>query len=69
MHDVIIIILMCILGGGRKGLPKSFLNRFTQVFVDKLQSSDYLFIATTLYPQIDRSTLEKMIEFISELYR
>ena len=27
-------------GGGRKGLPKSFLNRFTRVYIDLLQPSD-----------------------------
>ena len=32
-------------GGGRKGLPKSFLNRFTRVKVELLQSKDLLFIA------------------------
>ena len=32
-------------GGGRKGLPKSFLNRFTRVHVELLQQADLLFIA------------------------
>ena len=32
-------------GGGRRGLPKSFLNRFTKVFVDILQPSDLAFVA------------------------
>jgi len=32
-------------GGGRKGLPKSFLNRFTRVHVELLQRTDLLFIA------------------------
>jgi midasin len=32
-------------GGGRKGLPKSFLNRFSRVHVELLQNSDLLFIA------------------------
>ena len=35
-------------GGGRKGLPKSFLNRFTRVRVELLQSKDLLFIAGKL---------------------
>ncbi|GAM17979.1 hypothetical protein SAMD00019534_011540 [Acytostelium subglobosum LB1] len=50
-------------GGGRKGLPKSFLNRFTQVFIDALDSNDLLFITETMFPQIDRTILERMIEF------
>lgn len=32
-------------GGGRRGLPKSFLNRFTRVHVELLQPSDIAFIA------------------------
>lgn len=32
-------------GGGRRGLPKSFLNRFSRVHVELLQPSDLSFIA------------------------
>lgn len=32
-------------GGGRKGLPRSFLNRFTRVHVELLQREDLLAIA------------------------
>ena len=32
-------------GGGRRGLPKSFLNRFTRVHVKSLRSQDLTFIA------------------------
>ncbi len=32
-------------GGGRRGLPKSFLNRFTRVHVESLRSADLAFIA------------------------
>ena len=32
-------------GGGRRGLPKSFLNRFTRVHIDAMQASDLSFIA------------------------
>ena len=31
-------------GGGRKGLPRSFLNRFTRVHVELLTREDMLFI-------------------------
>lgn len=34
-------------GGGRKGLPKSFLNRFTRVHVELLLAEDLMFIAGT----------------------
>jgi midasin len=32
-------------GGGRKGLPKSYVNRFTKVFVDPLTATDLLLIS------------------------
>ncbi|KAG0307077.1 AAA ATPase midasin [Dissophora globulifera] len=50
-------------GGGRKGLPKSFVNRFTQVFVEQLSDGDILFICKHLFPQVEDSILHKMIEF------
>ncbi|KAG5368467.1 Midasin [Yarrowia sp. C11] len=52
-------------GGGRKGLPKSFLNRFTVVYVDALDKEDLFQIAQYLYPGVDYS--ERMIQFISQL--
>uniref|UniRef100_A0A7N8XVL1 Midasin n=1 Tax=Mastacembelus armatus TaxID=205130 RepID=A0A7N8XVL1_9TELE len=50
-------------GGGRKGLPKSFLNRFTQVFVDPLSSEDMEFIAHSIFPSIDEKIIAKMVDF------
>uniref|UniRef100_A0AAQ6AJN3 Midasin n=1 Tax=Amphiprion ocellaris TaxID=80972 RepID=A0AAQ6AJN3_AMPOC len=50
-------------GGGRKGLPKSFLNRFTQVFVDQLTSKDMEFIGDSIFPSIDKEIVAKMVEF------
>lgn len=32
-------------GGGRKGLPRSFLNRFTRVYIEALSAVDMHFIA------------------------
>ncbi|NXD83342.1 MDN1 protein, partial [Halcyon senegalensis] len=58
-------------GGGRKGLPKSFLNRFTQaslsVYVDPLSSEDMEFIGNTLFPAIDRSIIAKMVAFNNKI--
>ncbi|KAM9355690.1 midasin [Pholidichthys leucotaenia] len=54
-------------GGGRKGLPKSFLNRFTQVYVDQLSSDDMAFIAASVFPSIDKEILGKMVEFSNRL--
>ncbi|XP_052182550.1 midasin isoform X2 [Diospyros lotus] len=55
-------------GGGRKGLPKSFLNRFTKVYVDELVEDDYLFICSSIYPSIPRTLLSKLILFNKRLY-
>ncbi|ODV86523.1 hypothetical protein CANARDRAFT_27715 [[Candida] arabinofermentans NRRL YB-2248] len=54
-------------GGGRKGLPKSFINRFTVVYVDMLTEPDLQMIATHLYPALDREISNKMIRFMSKL--
>ncbi|XP_038145137.1 midasin isoform X1 [Cyprinodon tularosa] len=54
-------------GGGRKGLPKSFLNRFTQVFVDQLTSKDMEFIGNSIFPSIDTEIIGKMVEFNNRL--
>uniref|UniRef100_A0A3Q1JQ86 Midasin n=1 Tax=Anabas testudineus TaxID=64144 RepID=A0A3Q1JQ86_ANATE len=54
-------------GGGRKGLPKSFLNRFTQVFLDELTSKDMEFIGQSIFPNIDKKIIGKMVEFSNRL--
>ena len=50
-------------GGGRKGLPKSFLNRFTQVHVESLEQADLASIVHATYPALDRPLVERMIRF------
>ncbi|XP_018599206.2 midasin isoform X2 [Scleropages formosus] len=54
-------------GGGRKGLPKSFLNRFTQVYVDQLSSEDMEFIGSSIFPSIDDHIISKMVQFNNQL--
>lgn len=54
-------------GGGRKGLPKSFINRFTVVYVDALKEEDLKLISNHLFPRIGEEILEKLIRFISRL--
>lgn len=54
-------------GGGRKGLPKSFVNRFTVVYVDILKADDLVLIAHHLYPNIAKDLCAKMISVISKL--
>lgn len=54
-------------GGARRGLPKSFLNRFTQVFVDALTDADLEFIVASQFPVITELLIKRMIEFNSKL--
>ena len=54
-------------GGGRKGLPKSFLNRFTKVYVQEMSPNDLLFICHNLFPNYSSDLLQKMIAYISAL--
>ncbi|CAI5759429.1 unnamed protein product [Candida verbasci] len=54
-------------GGGRKGLPKSFINRFTVVYVDILKSQDLNLISRHLYPTVIAEECSKLIKFMSLL--
>lgn len=54
-------------GGGRKGLPKSFVNRFTVVYVDTLKAEDLVMIAHQYFPKIPLEDCSKMISFMSRL--
>ncbi|GFR07331.1 midasin [Trichonephila clavata] len=56
-------------GGSRKGLPRSFLNRFTQVYIKPMNAEDYLFITTNLFPEIPNHLLIVMIKFNAEIER
>lgn len=49
-------------GGGRKGLPKSFLNRFTVVWFDSLVTEDYHVILSSNNP-LNPEDITKMIKF------
>ncbi|XP_053995785.1 midasin isoform X2 [Hylaeus anthracinus] len=54
-------------GGARRGLPKSFLNRFTQVFVDIFKQDDLKFILKAQFPKLPEELLNKMIMFNEKL--
>lgn len=51
-------------GGGRKGLPKSFVNRFSVVYVETLSVEDMCIIGTHLFPMIDAEVIQKLIVFV-----
>jgi midasin len=54
-------------GGGRKGLPKSFVNRFTKVFVNPLTPADLLQISKHMFPNYPEDWLQRMIMYNSRL--
>lgn len=54
-------------GGGRKGLPRSFINRFTKVYIDELHPKDQLLISQHLFPGYPIEWLKGMITFNSRL--
>jgi midasin len=51
-------------GGGRKGLPKSFLNRFTVVWFDSLCSADYQIILSSTLSDADPLGPEEVTNMI-----
>lgn len=55
-------------GGGRKGLPKSFLNRFTKVFVDALTDLDLRSIVASRFPSFSRDFVDQMIDFNNDIH-
>ncbi|KAI8323453.1 midasin [Martensiomyces pterosporus] len=48
-------------GGGRKGLPRSFVNRFTQVYMDELSRDDLQIICDNMYSS--HPSIERVLEF------
>ena len=54
-------------GGGRKGLPKSFLNRFTKVFVEALTPADLHSIVSSKFPTIEPTIVTQMIDFNNQV--
>ena len=56
-------------GGGRKGLPKSFLNRFNLIYMEPLDAQDMLEIAMHSFPTITSTTshVERLIAYLFEL--
>ena len=54
-------------GGGRKGLPKSFLNRFTRVHVEPMCSGDLHHISRALHPGIPDESVSAMVRFNASL--
>ncbi|KAK4561600.1 AAA ATPase midasin [Recurvomyces mirabilis] len=56
-------------GGGRKGLPASFVNRFTVVYADVFRSEDLLLICRKSFPRVDESLLVQIVRLVDLLDR
>ena len=54
-------------GGGRKGLPASFVNRFTVVYADTLRLEDLTIICKQAFPGVADGDLRKVSGFVNEL--
>ena len=54
-------------GGGRKGLPRSFLNRFTRVKIEPFEYDDLLIIMQSLFPDFPASLSDCMVRFVCRL--
>jgi midasin len=54
-------------GGGRKGLPASFVNRFTVVYADVFQPEDLTLICKKRFPAITEYEVNKLIDFVAKL--
>lgn len=54
-------------GGGRKGLPTSFVNRFTVVYADSFTPHDLRLICGKLSPNASFDRIECLVNFISSL--
>lgn len=54
-------------GGGRKGLPSSFVNRFTVVYADVFRNDDLTMICKHNFPDFDESIMSNVISFVSAL--
>jgi midasin len=54
-------------GGGRKGLPSSFVNRFTVVYADVFRNDDLTLICKHNFPAMDDMIMSNVISFVSLL--
>ena len=54
-------------GGGRKGLPASFVNRFTVVFADRFTPEDLLIICRRCYPDSSIEIIQNLTKCVTSL--
>jgi midasin len=54
-------------GGGRKGLPSSFVNRFTVVYADVFRNDDLILICRHNFPKMNQEVMSSAINFVYAL--
>ncbi|KAL6692625.1 hypothetical protein J3F84DRAFT_103279 [Trichoderma pleuroticola] len=54
-------------GGGRKGLPASFVNRFVVVYADVFKDDDLKLIASHSFPQLSAEVVSLLIQFVTQI--
>ncbi|KAH0289482.1 midasin [Aureobasidium namibiae CBS 147.97] len=54
-------------GGGRKGLPASFVNRFTVVYADVFSPADLVLICQKSFSSYDADKIAPIVSFIDQL--
>ncbi|OAA32899.1 Midasin [Moelleriella libera RCEF 2490] len=54
-------------GGGRKGLPASFVNRFIVVYADVFKDEDLKLIASHDFPNVSSEIIAHLVEFVSKI--
>lgn len=54
-------------GGGRKGLPASFVNRFIVVYADVFTDEDLKLIASHNFPNLPLDVVGKLIQFVTDM--
>lgn len=54
-------------GGGRKGLPASFVNRFTVVYAETFTQEDLLVISREIFPEFPIHESQKIIQCVTAL--
>ncbi|KAJ2777768.1 AAA ATPase midasin, partial [Coemansia interrupta] len=56
-------------GGGRKGLPRSFVNRFTQVYMHELLAEDLTAICAQVHRHAPEATRKHVLELNAQMHR
>jgi midasin len=54
-------------GGGRKGLPASFVNRFTVVYADVFKQDDLNLICKQVFPAVNDAQIASLTTFVHKL--